>query len=364
MSALPLGISYGAAPAAGEIEVSIFGPGFGEAIAVHVGNAEWILVDSCINPWSKSPATSHYLDAIGVTEVSVKAIVASHWHDDHVKGLARLVERYAAAELQISSVFRDDEAKAFLVAYSGKHASGLSRGSTELLKSIEKSNRVSFVHQKQIVYEEGDGAERIRATAFSPTPQAVAKFVARAATYIPKSADERLPIIHAPRELDKNFESIVLHLEFPGDAVLLGADLEEDANLGWSQIAGTKWCLDRKKATLYKIAHHGSETGEHPDIWARLLTEKPAVGVTPFKLGNIRLPRDTDIERMKAYASSVHISSGATMSPQIDAAQLKRLKQIAENISPVNAGFGVVRYRKLPEESAWRVDLFGDARKL
>ncbi len=31
------------------IEVSIFGPGKGEPILVHLGRNEWIIVDSCIN---------------------------------------------------------------------------------------------------------------------------------------------------------------------------------------------------------------------------------------------------------------------------------------------------------------------------
>jgi len=48
-------IDYGVAPAADEIEVTLFGPGYGEAIAVHLGEGAWLLVDSCIDPESKAP---------------------------------------------------------------------------------------------------------------------------------------------------------------------------------------------------------------------------------------------------------------------------------------------------------------------
>lgn len=43
-------------PALNEVEISVFGPGYGEAIAVHTGNGNWLLVDSCIDPGSGLPA--------------------------------------------------------------------------------------------------------------------------------------------------------------------------------------------------------------------------------------------------------------------------------------------------------------------
>lgn len=54
-------IDYGAPPAHDELEVSVFGPGYGEAIVIHLGENEWILIDSCIEPESKEPAAIHYL---------------------------------------------------------------------------------------------------------------------------------------------------------------------------------------------------------------------------------------------------------------------------------------------------------------
>lgn len=78
---------YGKPPAADEVEVTLFGPGFGEAIAVHLGEGSWMLVDSCIDPDSKGPASLTYLDRLNVNPANVKAIIASHWHDDHVRGI-------------------------------------------------------------------------------------------------------------------------------------------------------------------------------------------------------------------------------------------------------------------------------------
>ena len=112
-------INYGTAPKSDEFEVTVFGPGYGEAIAVHLGEQNWMLVDSCLDPETKKPAAESYLSQLGVTPSAVRVIVASHWHDDHVKGLSRLVQMYPAAELQISSVFDNSEALYFLPPTTG-----------------------------------------------------------------------------------------------------------------------------------------------------------------------------------------------------------------------------------------------------
>jgi len=30
-----------------ELEVSVFGPGYGESLAIHLGLGSWIIIDSC-----------------------------------------------------------------------------------------------------------------------------------------------------------------------------------------------------------------------------------------------------------------------------------------------------------------------------
>src|SRR5450755_4692064 len=90
-------IQYGAPPKSEEIEVTLFGPGYGEAIAVHLGDGTWLLVDSCIDPASNAPAASTYLQQIGVKSAQVCAIIASHWHDDHVGGMSQLAAMYSSA---------------------------------------------------------------------------------------------------------------------------------------------------------------------------------------------------------------------------------------------------------------------------
>lgn len=353
-------IDFGAPPAAEEIEVSLFGPGYGEAIAVHIGEGAWLLVDSCIDPDSKTAASGTYLDQIGVDASQVRAIVASHWHDDHVRGISQLAAKYRNAEFFLSSVFNNGEAAAFLAAYSGASSSGLARGAKELFSVIQAREAVSPALHKSIVFEATLNDRPVMVTALSPLPAAFAQSLAHMAQYLPRKAQ---PINHVP-ELRPNREAVVLHIDVGDDAVLLGADLEEHKTCGWSAVVADKWSGARRAATAYKVAHHGSYTGDCPKVWATLLKSDPVACLTPFALGNLRLPTEADKGRLKEDTPHAYISSSASRHPDMDSRQLKRLGDVCKKLARVDAGFGAVRLRKQIGSPLWNIDLFGRAQAL
>lgn len=355
-------INYGTGPASDEIEISVFGPGFGEAIAVHVGDGAWLLVDSCLEPESKLPASHHYFQQIGVSASQVKAIVASHWHDDHVRGIAQLADFYPEADFLISSALNDKEATAFLVAHSNSVARGLTRGTNELFDVLKKREFVIPVQQRSSILELAAGGRNVRVTALSPVPAAFAQSIKHFAQYLPNE-NGGSPVNQAP-ELKPNLEAVAIHIDFDGDAALLGSDLEEDHLYGWSAIVSDAWCTARRRGSAYKVAHHGSQTGEHAEIWGSLLEQFPSISMTPFNLGNVKLPTDDDKARIRSKSEEAFISSGASKRPQMDAAIVKRLGDICNKLTRVNAGFGAIRLRKKIGEKSWAAELFGDACKV
>jgi hypothetical protein len=353
-------IDFGTPPAADEIEVTLFGPGYGEAIAVHLGDGAWLLVDSCIDPDSRAPASGAYLDEIGVVPDQVRAIVASHWHDDHVRGISQLASKYAEADFVMSAVFNDTEASAFLSAYNSESSSGLSRGAKELFSAVEDRANVAYALHKSLVIDDNFAARPVRVTALSPLPAAFSQCIAHFAQYLPKRGDA---MNHAP-EIHPNLEAIVLHIDLDDDAILLGSDLEDHGKLGWRAVIADRWSGSRRPATAYKVAHHGSCTGDCPEIWATLLQTEPMVCLTPYTLAGRRLPTDDDKQRVRGNTPHAYIASGASRSPQMDSRHLKRLRDIAKNVMLVDAGFGVVRLRKQIGAQSWSVELFGAAQRL
>jgi len=352
-------IDYGAAPSVDEIEITLFGPGFGEAIAVHVGAGNWILVDSCIDPDTKLPASHTYLQAIGVQPSQVKTIVASHWHDDHVRGISDLAGYYPEAEFLMSAALNNQEAAAFLSAHTETNAPGLTRGTNELFKVINQRDKVFHVMQRSSVMEINVNGRNVRVVALSPVPAAFSQSIAHFAQHLPNKKGGS-PVNHAP-ELKPNFEAVAIHIDFDGDAALLGSDLEDHHSCGWTAVVTDQWCGSKPQGSAYKVAHHGSHTGEHPQIWATLLKQNPTTCMTPFNLGNIKLPTEDDKNRIKSKSPNAYISSGATRRPDMENAILKRLGDICNKLARVNSGFGAVRLRKAVSDQSWKAELFGNA---
>ncbi|MHB8348634.1 MAG: MBL fold metallo-hydrolase, partial [Acidiferrobacterales bacterium] len=308
-------------------------------------------------PHRNIPASEFYLTRLGVDAKQVCCIVASHWHDDHVRGIANLATTYPNADFIISAVFNHREAAAFLAAYGGASSAGLARGAKELFSVISTRKNVSAVLHRSIVLEMTINKRTVLMTALSPVQAVFAQSIAHMAQYLPQKDQ---PINHIP-ELRPNLAAVALHIDLGDDAILLGADLEEHETFGWSAVVADQWSGKRRPATAYKVAHHGSVTGDCPDVWKNLLKPDPVACLTPFTHGNVRLPTDTDKGRVKHNAGHAYISSGASRRPDIDSRVLKRLGDICKNLAQVDAGFGAVRLRKKIGAISWGVELFESA---
>ena len=97
-------------PGDDEFEVSIFGPGKGEAVAVHLGGGAWITVDSCVNQRSRRNALLDYFDLIGVNPAeALRVVVGTHAHYDHIAGIGELYEHATSATFVCSAAITSEE---------------------------------------------------------------------------------------------------------------------------------------------------------------------------------------------------------------------------------------------------------------
>ena len=64
-------------PESDQLEVTLFGSGYGESVVVHIGDGKWLIVDSSINSDTKKPAALEYLEGIGV-DISTKVFATIH----------------------------------------------------------------------------------------------------------------------------------------------------------------------------------------------------------------------------------------------------------------------------------------------
>src|ERR1035437_522077 len=91
-------------PKVDEFEISVIGPGRGECIVLHLGNNNWCVVDSCTGPGSSESAAVEYLSQFGEEALQgVRLLLATHWHDDHIRGIASALRRFTNAQFSCST---------------------------------------------------------------------------------------------------------------------------------------------------------------------------------------------------------------------------------------------------------------------
>jgi len=360
-----------APPLPDELEVSVFGPGFGECILCHLGAGEWLIVDSCIDQQSRTNPALRYLEVLGVNPAAaVKVIVATHWHVDHVRGLADVVQRCENAQFFCSPAFGEDEALVFI----GAHAPGTYRAGPrefyEVLTILDRrfpSGHVPAItpirwagHEKRLHHRPAAGALEAEVVALSPSDAAV--------TLAKRAFRELIPSVgDAPRHAvwrGPNHNAVVLWVRVGGAVAILGADLEEENHpqLGWTAIVNS---FTREQAGTLKVPHHGSENGHHAGIWTDLLESAPIAVLTPFALGNVDLPTPADRRRIGALAGSAYITANqARYSPRrVDPVVDQTMAEATAAQHELYRRMGHVRLRRdgSTTGSGWRVDLFGSA---
>lgn len=299
-------------PAAHELEISLFGPGVGECAVAHLGDGNWIVVDSCLNE-SRDPIALEYLKFIGVdVRTQVKLVIVTHWHDDHIQGVARLLDEAVSAKFACSAALRNQEFARLLLAHMHIKLVAETSGVSEFADVMEIQKRTPgrvgpdrWVTEGACIYSQS-GRFRSEVYSLSPSSQTITDAHIGIGRLFPKplSATRRIPTI------SPNDSSIALVVKAGEHRLLLGADLEKgrDAFRGWRAVLQST-VRPSEPCGTYKVAHHGSEGADLNEIWTHLLESDATAIIAPYARGSKPLPSEEDVGRMKSRVSSIYCTA-------------------------------------------------------
>lgn len=370
------GAAKNRAPAADEFELSIFGPGYGESIALHVGGGRWLLVDSCIDRASKRPAVLDYFDEISANPADcVDLVVATHWHDDHVRGISTVFETCRRAEFACSSALTQPEFLELTQVYSSL---GDDAGIAEMRKVIaclqDRATATPASRQApklavadRLVHRWTGASKSAGAELIALSPSDTAKLLAQAE--IAKMLPEPWTLRTRARTLTPNLASVALWLRAGEITVLLGSDLEEmgDPRMGWTAIVDST-TRPEGSALVFKVPHHGAESAHHDDVWSQMVDASAVSAMTPFAKGRTRLPSASDRARILSLRDDCYISADP-----MPGRRVKRPKKVADligrtvrSIEVLHQEMGHIRLRAKLDGSSGSptVELFRGAKHL
>lgn len=374
MTSSPDTLSRSTPPEADQFEVSIFGPGKGEALAVHLGGGDWLTVDSCWDQKNRAHPVLEYLTGCGVAvEQSVKLVVATHAHDDHVAGLGMLYGAAKSARLVTSGAihsrefFANVKADASIEAELGQAVRNEMRTVLAEVRARAQHNRSGARPQilgraDKLLWSRpasnGIPAASIRSLSPSDEAELRARDVLAEAT---ATAGSRRRLA----AFDPNEMSVALWVQVGDQAALLGADLERGpVGCGWEAVLATH--APASKASIFKVPHHGSVNAEHAGVWADLLSGDVISVLAPFRNGSVSLPTDDDVARIISRSKQVYLTASAK-GPTADAA-VKRmrgsLQGLASEVRDPYGAIGQVRARWDKSAETWSCSVFPPGREL
>lgn len=341
-------------PDSGEFEISVLGPGRGECIVIHLGSNEWCVVDSFVPHGQSESVAIEYLSSFenGALQ-NVRLIVATHWHDDHVRGLASILRRVPTAAFACSDALSSPNfRKLVAAAVTGIQGQPGTEEFANILGLIDSASSrrstplaspVWAVENRQLLYTGAAQRFPVRITALSPSDVTKRLAMEDFGQLLPKAGDSQTRLTTR----NENHASVALWIEAGTLRALLGADLEhtENASTGWTAVLA---CHDGNRAdqlaTFLKVPHHGSKTADVPEMWTRMLEANPIAVVTSFTPAG--LPRKADLRRLDKRTTRLYLTTlGTGKPPSRDPSVERMMKQVVKERQVVAGKSGHVRVR-------------------
>jgi hypothetical protein len=362
-------------PLPDELEVSVFGPGVGECVVVHIGGGEWIVVDSCIEASTRTPAALTYLRALNVDVAqAVKLVVVTHWHDDHMRGASAIAKEAHSARFVCSAALNADEFKTFIAASQTlntktRNASGVDEFAAILALLQERRGRARaqsvgpvWTSADQLLYRRAASGAVAEAELFalSPSASALSRGFHDIASVMPKRGMPK----RAAVSVEPNETSVVLSVRLGEAHALLGSDLENGSTstVGWRAVLTTA-SRPQVRAQIFKVPHHGSSNAHLDEVWTSALTSDVVAVLTPFARGRRPLPSPADTKRLKGLTRSVYIAArGAASKVSLPDPMVQRtVREATRDFRARSGKMGHVRVRIASDSPVPTVEIFGAA---
>lgn len=298
--------------------LTLYGPGYGESLVAHIGEDRWMIVDSCVHPRSGIPLALLFFELTGRDpRICVERIVATHWHDDHIRGISQIYETCPRATFVCSDVLSRREVLALFTAKASptpppeRRVRSARAEMTEVFRIARRRKQDGIITKplqwassdKTLWTRNSDGLS-VRVTALSPSDASITA----AAELLGKDLSAGSDISRLPPA--SNEPCVALWLQVDDVGALLGADLEvtRDPARGWDAVLNLLEAPPQGLGALIKVPHHGSASAHHDDVWIKMLQPKPFALVAPWQTGGRTLPTDDDLDRLRAVAGVLYVS--------------------------------------------------------
>ena len=335
-------------PRADEVEVSVFGRGYGECIVLCSGHDEYIVIDSFRDPDTSVPVAIEYLQNMGVPASNIKEVVVTHWHRDHINGIFEILNKAAPdVKVVLNPIVREAKFNQFVFRGQAEDNESLSEF-CKVYDFVKQHHNIVLASSCKRIY-----SNEISVDMFSLSPQdfEVLDYVDHL-----RIPDENSKTTYTfPSD---NLLSIVILVRIQNTGILLGGDMENrsDPLAGWNAIL-KNYFYPGTNVSVFKVPHHGSVTGHNDEVWSRILAKKPCSIISRFS-GKTKLPTKDDIKRIGDLSDKTFVVGNVRKLPGELERKLRKSNSV-KNFYSQESNIGFVRYRQKLDGTSVCFDSFG-----
>ncbi|MGQ0467193.1 MAG: hypothetical protein ACT4QG_17995 [Sporichthyaceae bacterium] len=153
------------------------------------------------------------------------------------------------------------------------------------------------------------------------------------------------------QSIQPNDASVALLLVTSAGGILLGSDLEHLPHpaRGWKAVLANE-AIPQARSGTWKVAHHGSDTGYCAGVWEQRLERDALAVLTPFELGRVKLPKESDVEVLLAHTNRCYLTSAASVrGVRRERAVERSISEAARSYRPLRTSMGHVQVRYEPD---------------
>lgn len=279
----------------------------------------------------------------------VHQIIATHWHSDHIQGLAKTLEVCESAQFWCSDALRCGEFLTLVQSYANysmMEKPGLDEFDRILKILIDRNQTPKFAIANRILHEQSiNSATKVVIKSLSPSDKSILQSKIELIKLLPQKHQTKLRVFSQT----PNHAAIVISINVDEEMYLFGADLENtsDKETGWNIIIESKM-LGNTKACYFKIPHHGSMTSYNEKIWQESMSLQTIAVLTPFINGSNIIPNQDEINQIDKHSQNTYSTSKAikTKRKKRDGMVDRTIKETVKSIQTINTNYGQVRYRK------------------
>lgn len=336
-----------------ELEITVLGGGFGESVVVHLGDREWLVVDSFMD--GDLPAAERYLRSIHADLDGVRLVVATHWDNDHVEGMAALLRACPRATLGFPTALGEGEIGAYI--RSKQHPLTANVGgprAREIKAAFEEADKRPpgvEAYRPLLTGKPLFPRDPPRASVVALSPSSDDVIAAQA-----HMAESRRGFLAKVPKPSPNDLSVAMLVGLGRAHAVLGADLEANADgrRGWKAVIDF---APRPPALpdLLKVPHHGSDDAHEPRLWEEWLAPRPTSVVTGWHRAGRHRPTITDLERLNGLSRRVWISG---YPPALVKQRVVADRQVVEEAT---GNVGRITARRRADGARWRIRAEGSA---